>query len=60
MSCMTQEEKEQLVKSVADLSMRDVLTREDMVAIMKVCSEACSRRMGEIEAEIRPGSRRKQ
>ena len=51
---MTQSEKEQLVNSVADLTMRDVLQREDMIEIMEVCRAACDRRIGELEDRVAP------
>ena len=51
---MTQSEKEQLVNSVADLTMRNVLQREDMVEIMEVCRNACDRRIGELENRVTP------
>ena len=51
---MTKEEKERLVSSVADLSLRDVLQREDMVVILEVCREACNRRIEEIEERTKP------
>ena len=54
MSNMTQSEKEQLVNSVADLTMRNVLQREDMVEIMGVCRAACDRRIGELEDRVAP------
>ena len=46
---MTREEKENLVEKVADMAMRDVLNREDMILILAVCKEACDRRIEEIE-----------
>lgn len=54
MSNMTKEEKEQLVNRVADLSIRDVLQREDSIEIMEVCRKACDRRISEIEERIEP------
>ena len=54
-SDMTAEEKDRLIKSVADLTARDVLKRDDMVRIMQVCSEACSRRIEEIEGTLGAG-----
>ena len=51
---MTKEEKERLVNNVADLTMRDVLQREDMVEIMGVCRNACDRRIGELENRVTP------
>lgn len=46
---MTREEKEYLVSRVKDLLMRDVLSREDSVIILRICSNACDRRIRELE-----------
>lgn len=46
---MTREEKEYLVSKVTDLLMRDVLSREDSVIILRICSNACDRRIRELE-----------
>jgi len=51
---MSQEEKEQLVEKVTDLSLRDVLQREDSIEIMEVCRKACDRRISEIEERVKP------
>ena len=51
-SDMTRAEKEELVSKVSDLALRDVLTREDMVGILKICADACDRRISEIEREL--------
>lgn len=52
MNNMTKEEKEQLVEKVADLCLRDVLKREDSIGIMRICKEACDRRIKEIERDF--------
>lgn len=49
---MTRAEKENLVSRISDLALRDVLTREDMVWILKICADACDRRISEIEREL--------
>ncbi len=46
---MTKEEKERLVNSVADLSLRDVLQQDDMVRILQICRDACDRRINDLE-----------
>lgn len=50
---MTQPEKEQLTEMVTNLSLRDVLQREDMVEILRICQEACDRRISVIEAGLK-------
>ena len=42
---MTKSEKEDLVAKVTDLTIRDVLQREDMVGILEICRDACERRI---------------
>ena len=54
MSVMTKEEKETLVNSVADAAMRDLLQREDMVEILRICRSACERRIEVIEEQTKP------
>lgn len=49
---MTRAEKEALVSRISDLALRDVLTREDMVWILKICADACYRRISDIEREL--------
>ena len=51
---MTKEEKETLVNSVADAAMRDLLQREDMVEILRICRSACERRIEVIEEQTKP------
>ena len=51
---MTKEEKERLVNSVADLSLRDVLQREDMLGILQICRDACGRRIDDLENRVTP------
>ena len=51
---MTKEEKEQLVSSVTDLTIRDVLQREDMIEIMQTCRNACDRRIADLEERTKP------
>lgn len=51
---MTKEEKEELVKRITNLLLQDVLQREDAIEIMRICKEACDRRISEIEGEIKP------
>lgn len=46
---MTQPEKETLVRSVSDAALRDILSREDMVEILRICKAACDRRISVIE-----------
>ena len=46
---MTQSEKETLVRSVSDAALRDILSREDMVEILRICKAACDRRISVIE-----------
>ena len=52
---MTQQEKEYLVESVTNLALRDVLQREDMVEILRICQEACDRRISVIEDVTKQG-----
>ncbi len=47
---LTQGEKDLLVRSVADAVMQDVLRREDMVEILRICRDACDRRIREVQA----------
>lgn len=51
---MTKEEKEELVERITNLLLQDVLQREDAIEIMRICKEACDRRISEIEREIKP------
>ena len=51
---MDRSEKEELIGKVTDLAERDVLQREDMIGIMKICREACDRRIGELEERTKP------
>ena len=51
---MTKEEKERLVNSVADLSLRDVLQREAMLGILQICRNACDRRIDDLENRVTP------
>lgn len=51
---MTKEEKEELVERITNMLMQDVLLREDAIEIMRICKEACERRISEIEREIKP------
>lgn len=52
---MTQTEKETLVKAVSDATLRDVLQREDMVEILRICKVACERRISVIEDVTKQG-----
>ena len=54
---LTPEEKQGLVNKVADLAMRDVLVKSDMVEILTVCKKACDRRIRELESEVKQGTR---
>ena len=49
---MTKEEKERLVAKVTDAVFAGVLNRVDAVAILEICSQACSRESQEIEREM--------
>ena len=49
---MSQREKEELVDKVATLAMKDVLELEDGAAILRICRDACERRLAEIDAEV--------
>lgn len=49
---MTKEEKESLVARVTDTVFAGVLNRMDAVAILEICSQACSRESQEIEREM--------
>lgn len=53
-SDMTQEEKQKLIDSIAELCMRDVLKRDDMLEILEICRDACERRIEKIEDIVRP------
>ena len=50
---MTEEEKQGLVNRIADLAIRDVLNRSDMVEILMICKEACARRIRTLERGIK-------
>lgn len=52
---MTQSEKETLVNAVSDAAIRDILSREDMVEILRICKAACERRISVIEAATKAG-----
>lgn len=52
---MTQQEKEYLVESVTNLALRDVLQRDDMVEILRICKAACDRRISVIEDVTKQG-----
>ncbi len=49
---MTKEEKESLVEKVTDAVFTGVLNRMDAVAILDICSQACSRESQKIDCEI--------
>ena len=49
---MTREEKEQLIAKVTDAVFAGVLNRVDAVAILEICSQACSRESEKIDLEI--------
>ena len=51
---MSRSDKEELVAKVADLAMRDVLKKGDAAEILRICVEACQRRVDEIDAELGP------
>ena len=51
---MTKEEKEELVERITNLLLQDVLQQEDAIEIMRICKEACDRRIREIEGRIKP------
>ena len=51
---LTQEEKDDLINKVTELTNKGVIKRPDSVTILRVCSEACARRMKEIEDVIGP------
>ena len=48
---MTKEEKERLVAKVTDAVFAGVLNRLDAVAILEICSQACSRESQELDRE---------
>lgn len=49
---MTKEEKERLVAKVTDAVFAGVLNRLDAVAILEICSQACSRESQELDREM--------
>ena len=49
MSGITDGEKELLVRRIIDAVSRNVLNREEMIEILRICREACDRRIAEIE-----------
>ena len=49
---MTKEEKERLVARVTDAVFAGVLNRLDAVAILEICSQACSRESQELDREM--------
>ena len=51
---MTKEEKEELVERIANLLLQDVLQQEDALEILRICREACDRRIRDIERRIKP------
>ena len=49
---MTKEEKERLIAKVTDAVFAGVLNRVDAVAILEICSQACSRGIQELDQEL--------
>lgn len=46
---LTEEELKVLIDKVTEMAEMNVLKRQDMVKILKVCDEACGRRIAEID-----------
>ena len=46
---LTQEEGQELVNKVADAAMRGILTRIEYIEILKICRDACDRRIAELD-----------
>ena len=51
---ITEEEQKVLVASVVNAVQSDVISREDMVLILKVCRDACDRRIAELRDRTKP------
>ena len=49
---MTREEKEHLVEKVTDAVFAGVINRMDALAILEICSQACSREAEKVEHEM--------
>lgn len=52
---LSEEEREDLVRYVADLAERNVLDKRDYVNILEVCRAACERVGKEIDEILKPG-----
>ena len=54
---LMRDEKDDLLAKMTELLERNVLKKDDYVMILAICSDACKRRIAEIDDRLRPEGR---